>query len=196
MQPNCQSDVKCLFLVEPLILRIDSGHLLKSSPYLKLRLLKWFCLHHSLILSLFLHPRAVTANMRWTPADRRPIRSSTTTSVTPPTTTPGAGSRRESPEHRPINYTESESGEPEPCAPPPPLPPLPPLPPFPPQISSPTPQSQSQTGSLFRPKGSRTPTPSQQSSNPPSQQGTLYRPPSSLAPGSRAPIAGFSSFVW
>uniref|UniRef100_A0A8C1XBX9 Sidekick cell adhesion molecule 2b n=1 Tax=Cyprinus carpio TaxID=7962 RepID=A0A8C1XBX9_CYPCA len=47
------------------------------------------------------------------------------------------------------NYTESESGEPEPCAPP-----------------SPTPQSH-----------------------------TLYRPPSSLAPGSRAPIAGFSSFV-
>uniref|UniRef100_A0A672LXA4 Sidekick cell adhesion molecule 2 n=1 Tax=Sinocyclocheilus grahami TaxID=75366 RepID=A0A672LXA4_SINGR len=71
------------------------------------------------------------------------------------------------------NYTESESGEPELCAPPP----------------------QSQAGSLFRPKGSRTPTPSQQSSNPPSQQGTLYRPPSSLAPGSRAPIAGFSSFV-
>uniref|UniRef100_A0A671K337 Protein sidekick-2-like n=1 Tax=Sinocyclocheilus anshuiensis TaxID=1608454 RepID=A0A671K337_9TELE len=68
------------------------------------------------------------------------------------------------------SYTESESGEPEPC-------------------------SQSQAGSLFRPKGSRTPTPSQQSSNPPSQQGTLYRPPSSLAPGSRAPIAGFSSFV-
>uniref|UniRef100_A0A803TSK1 Sidekick cell adhesion molecule 2 n=1 Tax=Anolis carolinensis TaxID=28377 RepID=A0A803TSK1_ANOCA len=31
--------------------------------------------------------------------------------------------------------------------------------------------------------------------NPPSQQSTLYRPPSSLAPGSRAPIAGFSSFV-
>uniref|UniRef100_A0A8C4MJT3 Sidekick cell adhesion molecule 2 n=1 Tax=Equus asinus asinus TaxID=83772 RepID=A0A8C4MJT3_EQUAS len=27
------------------------------------------------------------------------------------------------------------------------------------------------------------------------QQSTLYRPPSSLAPGSRAPIAGFSSFV-
>uniref|UniRef100_A0A671KSZ1 Sidekick cell adhesion molecule 2b n=1 Tax=Sinocyclocheilus anshuiensis TaxID=1608454 RepID=A0A671KSZ1_9TELE len=77
------------------------------------------------------------------------------------------------------NYTESESGEPEPCAPPP----------------SSTPQSQSQTGSLFRPKGSRTPTPSQQSSNPPSQHSTLYRPPSSLAPGSRAPIAGFSSFV-
>ncbi|XP_052426981.1 protein sidekick-2 isoform X3 [Carassius gibelio] len=93
------------------------------------------------------------------------------------------------------NYTESESGEAEPCAPPPPLPPLPPLPPFPPQLSSPTPQSQSQTGSLFRPKGSRTPTPSQQSSNPPSQHSTLYRPPSSLAPGSRAPIAGFSSFV-
>ncbi|XP_063077057.1 protein sidekick-2-like [Engraulis encrasicolus] len=50
-------------------------------------------------------------------------------------------------------------------------------------------------GSLFRPKGSRTPTPCQQSSNPPSQHGTLYRPPSSLGPGSRAPIAGFSSFV-
>uniref|UniRef100_A0A8C7ZBD1 Sidekick cell adhesion molecule 2b n=1 Tax=Oryzias sinensis TaxID=183150 RepID=A0A8C7ZBD1_9TELE len=50
-------------------------------------------------------------------------------------------------------------------------------------------------GTLFRPKGSRTPTPSQQSSNPPSQHSTLYRPPSSLAPGSRAPIAGFSSFV-
>ncbi|XP_042623958.1 protein sidekick-2-like isoform X4 [Cyprinus carpio] len=90
------------------------------------------------------------------------------------------------------NYTESESGEPENSTPPPPLPPLPP---FPPQLSSPTPQSQSQAGSLFRPKGSRTPTPSQQSSNPPSQHGTLYRPPSSLAPGSRAPIAGFSSFV-
>uniref|UniRef100_A0A670HQX3 Sidekick cell adhesion molecule 2 n=1 Tax=Podarcis muralis TaxID=64176 RepID=A0A670HQX3_PODMU len=29
----------------------------------------------------------------------------------------------------------------------------------------------------------------------PIQQSTLYRPPSSLAPGSRAPIAGFSSFV-
>lgn len=94
------SDVKCLFQVEPLILWIDPGHLLKSSPYLKLRLLKWFCLHHSLILSLFLHPRAVTVNTRWTPTDRRPIHSSTTTSVTPPTTTPGAGSRRESPEYR------------------------------------------------------------------------------------------------
>uniref|UniRef100_A0A8C4MLH2 Sidekick cell adhesion molecule 2 n=1 Tax=Equus asinus asinus TaxID=83772 RepID=A0A8C4MLH2_EQUAS len=40
----------------------------------------------------------------------------------------------------------------------------------------------------------RTPTP-QNPPNPPSQQSTLYRPPSSLAPGSRAPIAGFSSFV-
>ena len=85
-------------------------------------------------------------------------------------------------------------------------------PPLPPQLSSPSPQpqgppqpqgqSQGQPqgtpqgqGSLFRPKGSRTPTPSQQCSNPPSQQSTLYRPPSSLAPGSRAPIAGFSSFV-
>ncbi|XP_030196012.1 protein sidekick-2 isoform X4 [Gadus morhua] len=106
------------------------------------------------------------------------------------------------------SYTESESGDPDHCAPPP----LPPLPPLPPQLSSPSPQpqgppqpqgqSQGQPqgtpqgqGSLFRPKGSRTPTPSQQCSNPPSQQSTLYRPPSSLAPGSRAPIAGFSSFV-
>nr|XP_015818292.2 protein sidekick-2 isoform X3 [Nothobranchius furzeri] len=95
------------------------------------------------------------------------------------------------------SYTESESGEPEHCAPPP----LPPLPPLPPQLSSPSPQPQQAQGqpqgqgSLFRPKGSRTPTPSQQSSNPPSQHSTLYRPPSSLAPGSRAPIAGFSSFV-
>ncbi|XP_066560557.1 protein sidekick-2 isoform X2 [Amia ocellicauda] len=94
------------------------------------------------------------------------------------------------------SYTESDSGEPEHCAPPPPLPPLPPLPP---QLNS-TSQAQAQAqvpaaGSLFRPKGSRTPTPQQQPSNPPSQHSTLYRPPSSLAPGSRAPIAGFSSFV-
>ncbi|XP_034050564.1 protein sidekick-2 [Thalassophryne amazonica] len=95
------------------------------------------------------------------------------------------------------SYTESESGDPDHCAPPP----LPPLPPLPPQISSPSPQPHQPQGqpqgqgSLFRPKGSRTPTPSQQSSNPPSQHSTLYRPPSSLAPGSRAPIAGFSSFV-
>uniref|UniRef100_A0A7N8X091 Sidekick cell adhesion molecule 2b n=1 Tax=Mastacembelus armatus TaxID=205130 RepID=A0A7N8X091_9TELE len=85
------------------------------------------------------------------------------------------------------SYTESESGDPDHCAPPP----LPPLPPQPQQAQG-QPQGQ---GSLFRPKGSRTPTPSQQSSNPPSQHSTLYRPPSSLAPGSRAPIAGFSSFV-
>uniref|UniRef100_A0A3Q2G407 Sidekick cell adhesion molecule 2b n=1 Tax=Cyprinodon variegatus TaxID=28743 RepID=A0A3Q2G407_CYPVA len=69
------------------------------------------------------------------------------------------------------SFTESESGEPEHHG---------------------QPQGQ---GNLFRPKGSRTPTPSQQCSNPPSQHSTLYRPPSSLAPGSRAPIAGFSSFV-
>uniref|UniRef100_A0A3Q3X8V9 Uncharacterized protein n=1 Tax=Mola mola TaxID=94237 RepID=A0A3Q3X8V9_MOLML len=95
------------------------------------------------------------------------------------------------------SYTESESGDPDHCAPPP----LPPLPPLPPQLNSPSPQPQQAQGqpqgqgSLFRPKGSRTPTPSQQSSNPPSQHSALYRPPSSLAPGSRAPIAGFSSFV-
>ncbi|XP_012989296.1 protein sidekick-2 isoform X4 [Esox lucius] len=106
------------------------------------------------------------------------------------------------------SYTESESGEAEPCAPPPPLPPLPP------QLTStsPPPQLQTQTqgqhpglppqgqGSLFRPKGSRTPTPSQQLSNstPSSHSNTLsYWPPSSPSPatGSRAPIAGFSSFV-
>ncbi|XP_058845794.1 protein sidekick-2-like isoform X4 [Acipenser ruthenus] len=88
------------------------------------------------------------------------------------------------------SYTESDSGEPEPSALPPPLPPLPPLPP---QLNS-VPKGQGQ-GSLYRPKGSRTPTPQQQPSIPPSQNSTLYRPPSSLAPGSRAPIAGFSSFV-
>ncbi|PWA21587.1 hypothetical protein CCH79_00003262, partial [Gambusia affinis] len=95
------------------------------------------------------------------------------------------------------SFTESESGDPEHHAPPP----LPPLPPLPPQLSSPSPQPQQAQGqpqgqgNLFRPKGSRTPTPSQQSSNTSSQHNTLYRPPSSLAPGSRAPIAGFSSFV-
>ncbi|XP_032175411.1 protein sidekick-2 isoform X1 [Mustela erminea] len=72
------------------------------------------------------------------------------------------------------SYTESDSGEPDhgPGA-----------------NSGSAPQ-----GSLFRPKASRTPTP-QNAPNPPSQQSTLYRPPSSLTPGSRAPIAGFSSFV-
>ncbi|KAM9296045.1 protein sidekick-2 [Gastrophryne carolinensis] len=49
----------------------------------------------------------------------------------------------------------------------------------------------SQQGSLYRPKPSRTPTPQQV----PTQQNPIYRPPSSLAPSSRAPIAGFSSFV-
>ncbi|XP_069728345.1 protein sidekick-2 [Phaenicophaeus curvirostris] len=72
------------------------------------------------------------------------------------------------------SYTESDSGEPD-HAP----------------LSNST---STQQGSLFRPKASRTPTP-QTPGNPPSQPGTLYRPPSSLAPGSRAPIAGFSSFV-
>ncbi|KAF1648541.1 Protein sidekick-2, partial [Aptenodytes patagonicus] len=72
------------------------------------------------------------------------------------------------------SYTESDSGEPD---------------------HTPLSNSTStQQGSLFRPKASRTPTP-QTPGNPPRQPGTLYRPPSSLAPGSRAPIAGFSSFV-
>ncbi|XP_044155181.1 protein sidekick-2 isoform X1 [Bufo gargarizans] len=52
----------------------------------------------------------------------------------------------------------------------------------------------SQQGSLYRPKSSRTPTP-QQPPTLPTQQNPIYRPPSSLAPSSRAPIAGFSSFV-
>uniref|UniRef100_A0A452F1Q6 Sidekick cell adhesion molecule 2 n=1 Tax=Capra hircus TaxID=9925 RepID=A0A452F1Q6_CAPHI len=72
------------------------------------------------------------------------------------------------------SYTESDPGEPDHTT-----------------LSN---SSSAQQGSLFRPKASRTPTP-QNPQNPPSQQSTLYRPPSSLAPGSRAPIAGFSSFV-
>ncbi|XP_044531087.1 protein sidekick-2-like [Gracilinanus agilis] len=72
------------------------------------------------------------------------------------------------------SYTESDSGEPD--------------------HSTVANNNSTQQGSLFRPKASRTPTP-QNPANPPSQQSTLYRPPSSLAPGSRAPIAGFSSFV-
>ncbi|KAM9843028.1 protein sidekick-2 [Aulostomus maculatus] len=72
-------------------------------------------------------------------------------------------------------------------------PPVPPLPPLLPQ-SAPSPQPQGQ-GTLFRPKGSRTPTPSLLSSEPPSQHSTLYRPPSSLGCAAQAPTAGFSSFV-
>ncbi|XP_069511212.1 protein sidekick-2 isoform X2 [Ambystoma mexicanum] len=72
------------------------------------------------------------------------------------------------------SYAESDSGEPDHC-----------------QLPN---SNSSQQGSLFRAKVSRTPTP-QLPSNPPSQQSTLYRPPSSLAPSSRAPVAGFSSFV-
>lgn len=72
------------------------------------------------------------------------------------------------------SYTESDSGEPD--------------------HTTITNSSGAPQGSLFRPKASRTPTP-QNPPNPPSQQSTLYRPPSSLTPGSRAPIAGFSSFV-
>ncbi|XP_058510217.1 protein sidekick-2 isoform X1 [Solea solea] len=82
---------------------------------------------------------------------------------------------------------------------PPPVPPLPPLPPLLPQSApSPQPQCQGQSqgqGTLFRPKGSRTPTPSLLSSETPSQHSTLYRPPSSLGCATQAPTAGFSSFV-
>ncbi|KAK7919239.1 hypothetical protein WMY93_010523 [Mugilogobius chulae] len=81
------------------------------------------------------------------------------------------------------SYTESESGEQDHCAPPP-LPPLPPCHPSSarPPLRHPSQQQQAQgqpqgQGTLFRPKGSRTPTPSQQSANPPSQHSTLYRPP-------------------
>ncbi|KAI2666017.1 Protein sidekick-2 [Labeo rohita] len=72
---------------------------------------------------------------------------------------------------------------------PPPLPPLPPLLPH----SNPSPQPQGQ-GTLFRPKGSRTPTPSLLSSDNHSQH-TLYRPPSSLGTSAQVPATGFSSFV-
>nr|XP_020466112.1 protein sidekick-2-like isoform X2 [Monopterus albus] len=75
---------------------------------------------------------------------------------------------------------------------PPPVPPLPPL--LPQSAISPQPQCQGQ-GTLFRPKRSRTPTPSLLSSEPPSQHSTLYRPPSSLGCATQAPTAGFSSFV-
>ncbi|KAM7387230.1 hypothetical protein PAMA_009714 [Pampus argenteus] len=75
---------------------------------------------------------------------------------------------------------------------PPPVPPLPPL--IPQSAPSPQPQCQGQA-TLFRPKGSRTPTPSLLSSEPPSQHSTLYRPPSSLGCAAQAPTAGFSSFV-
>ncbi|XP_035389365.1 protein sidekick-2 isoform X2 [Electrophorus electricus] len=89
------------------------------------------------------------------------------------------------------DYSEPEGGDPDRSAAP--APPAPQLPPTMPSVPAPSrPQTQ---GGLFRPKGSRTPTPCQQSSNPPSLHGTLYRPPSSLAPGTRAPVAGFSSFV-
>ncbi|XP_063076857.1 protein sidekick-2-like [Engraulis encrasicolus] len=134
-------------------------------------------------------------------------------------TTPRAGSD-------PDRTSNTSNPAAEPCVKAQP-PPLPPLPPMPPKINSPQGQTQSPSqhqqqgqgqvmgsvgsvgsmgqgldqekgqGTLFRPKGSRTPTPCQQSSNPPSQHGTLYRPPSSLGTGSRAPagFAGFSSFV-
>ncbi|XP_072549363.1 protein sidekick-2 isoform X2 [Salminus brasiliensis] len=72
---------------------------------------------------------------------------------------------------------------------PPPLPPLPPLLPH----TAPSPQPQGQ-GTLFRPKGSRTPTPSLLSSETHSQH-ALYRPPSSLGTSTQTPATGFSSFV-
>ncbi|KAM9457056.1 protein sidekick-2 isoform 2-T2 [Clarias gariepinus] len=71
----------------------------------------------------------------------------------------------------------------------PPLPPLPPLLPH----STPSPQAMGQ-GTLFRPKGSRTPTPSLLSSEIHNQHG-LYRPPSSLGTSTQTPTTGFSSFV-
>ncbi|XP_046721614.1 protein sidekick-2 isoform X4 [Silurus meridionalis] len=71
----------------------------------------------------------------------------------------------------------------------PPLPPLPPLLPH----STPSPQPMGQ-GTLFRPKGSRTPTPSLLSSEMHGQHG-LYRPPSSMGSSAQTPTTGFSSFV-
>uniref|UniRef100_A0AAY4BHR3 Uncharacterized protein n=1 Tax=Denticeps clupeoides TaxID=299321 RepID=A0AAY4BHR3_9TELE len=73
---------------------------------------------------------------------------------------------------------------------PPPLPPLPPM--LPQSNNSPQPQGQN---TLFRPKGSRTPTPSLLSSETHSQHSALYRPPSSLGSTNQAPTTGFSSFV-
>ncbi|TSO37067.1 Protein sidekick-2 [Bagarius yarrelli] len=81
------------------------------------------------------------------------------------------------------------AAEPESRTPAPPLPPLPPLLPH----STPSPQPMGQ-GTLFRPKGSRTPTPSLLSSEIHSQHG-LYRPPSSLGTSAQTPTTGFSSFV-
>uniref|UniRef100_W5UH46 Protein sidekick-2 n=1 Tax=Ictalurus punctatus TaxID=7998 RepID=W5UH46_ICTPU len=105
----------------------------------------------------------------------------------------------------PFAYSQSELTDPTPATGPASTPATPPSP------------AHAEPQSLFRPKGSRTPTPSQQST----AHSTLYRPPSSLAPTStprppssltptatprppsslappttpRPPIAGFSSFV-
>ncbi|XP_026997071.1 protein sidekick-2 isoform X1 [Tachysurus fulvidraco] len=87
-------------------------------------------------------------------------------------------------------YGQAEgAAEPESRPHAPPLPPLPPLLPH----STPSPQPMGQ-GTLFRPKGSRTPTPSLLSSEIHSQHG-LYRPPSSLGTSAQTPTTGFSSFV-
>uniref|UniRef100_A0A3B4EBP9 Sidekick cell adhesion molecule 2a n=1 Tax=Pygocentrus nattereri TaxID=42514 RepID=A0A3B4EBP9_PYGNA len=59
---------------------------------------------------------------------------------------------------------------------------------------TPSPQPQGHQGTLFRPKGSRTPTPSLLSSEAHSQH-ALYRPPSSLGASTQTPATGFSSFV-
>ncbi|XP_058262226.1 protein sidekick-2 isoform X1 [Hemibagrus wyckioides] len=93
----------------------------------------------------------------------------------------------------PFAFSQTEPSDPIPAAVPDSIPATPPSP------------AHAEPQSLFRPKGSRTPTPSQQSS----AHSTLYRPPSSLAPTAtprppsslappttpRPPIAGFSSFV-
>lgn len=89
------------------------------------------------------------------------------------------------------SYGQAEgAAEPESRPHAPPLPPLPPLLPH----STPSPQPMGQ-GTLFRPKGSRTPTPSLLSSEIHNQHG-LYRPPSSLGSSTQTPTTGFSSFVW
>ncbi len=196
MQPNCQRYVKCLFLEEPLILTSWSRTPTQIISLLEIEIVE-VILSPSLTHSFSLSPPQGSDSEYEVDPNRQKTHSFVNHYISDPTYY-NSWRRQQKGISRvqAYNCTESESGEPEPCAPPPPLPPLPPLPPFPPQLSSPTPQSQSQTGSMFRPKGSRTPTPSQQISNSPSQHGTLYRPPSSLAPGSRAPIAGFSSFVW
>ncbi len=135
--------------------------------------------------------RAAIANTSWIQTGRRPTPSSTTTSVTPPTIIPGAGSRRVSLGLRHMatpSPTRWRNKSPDPH--PPPLPPLPPLLPH----SNPSPAAPG-PGHPVQAQGQPDSTPSLLTSDNHSQQ-TLYRPPSSLGTSAQVPAAGFSSFVW